>query len=120
MMALEEKTLQISGMSCSACAASIEKGIAKMDGVEDVNVNLALERTTIAYDPSKTNVMEFKKKVEDLGYNVVQQKTEFDVLGMTCSACATKIEKRIGNMEGVSLANMNFALETMAVEYDDK
>lgn len=119
-MALEEKTLQISGMSCSACAASIERGISNMDGVEDVNVNLALERTTIAYDPNKTNVIEFKKKVEDLGYKVVQQKVQFEVSGMTCSACASKVEQRIAKMDGVTLANVNFAMETMTVEYDDK
>ena len=39
---------------------------------------------------------------------------------MTCAACATKIEKRIGKMDGVSSASVNFALETIAVEYDSK
>lgn len=118
-MAREEATLQISGMTCTACAASIEKGISKMDGVEEANVNFALERTTVVYDPIKTNVEDFEKKVEDLGYHVIHQKTDFDISGMTCAACATKIEKRLGKMDGVSRANVNFALETIAVEYDD-
>ncbi len=118
-MATKESTLQISGMTCTACAASIEKGIAKLDGVEQVNVNFALERTTVVYDSNKTNVGEFKEKVKDLGYEVIQEKIEFDISGMTCAACATKIEKRINKMEGVSSANVNFALETISVEYDD-
>ena len=42
-MATEESTLQISGMTCTTCAASIEKGISKIDGVEQANVNFALE-----------------------------------------------------------------------------
>src|SRR5690625_6257008 len=79
MMAIEEKTLQINGMSCTACASSIEKGISKMDGVEEANVNFALERTSITYDPEKTNVDAFKQKIKDLGYDVVQEKTEFDI-----------------------------------------
>ncbi|HLR42323.1 MAG TPA: heavy metal translocating P-type ATPase, partial [Pseudogracilibacillus sp.] len=119
-MAREEATLQISGMTCTACAASVEKGISKIDGVEETNVNFALERTTVVYDPNKTNVGKFKEKIEDLGYHVVQQKADFDISGMTCAACATKIEKRISKMDGVSSANVNFALESIAVEYDDK
>src|SRR5690625_4499409 len=78
-MATAESTLQISGMTCTACAASIEKGISKIDGVEQANVNFALERTTVVYDANKTNVEEFKEKVKDLGYEVIQQKAEFDI-----------------------------------------
>src|SRR5699024_4145527 len=99
---------------------SIEKGISKIDGVEQANVNFALERTTVVYDANKTNVEEFKEKDKDLGYEVIQQKAEFDIAGMTCAVCATKIEKRTSKMEGVSNANGNFALETISVEFDDK
>ena len=69
---------------------------------------------------AKTNVNEFRARVEKLGYSVVQEKVAFDISGMTCAACATKIEKRIGKMDGVSNASVNFALETIAVEYDSK
>ncbi|MBO0586911.1 heavy metal translocating P-type ATPase [Sporosarcina sp. E16_8] len=119
-MATAEKMLQISGMTCAACANRIEKGLSKIEGVEKANVNFALERSTIVYDPAKTNVNEFKERVEKLGYSVVQEKVAFDISGMTCAACATKIEKRIGKMDGVSNASVNFALETIAVEYDSK
>ncbi|WP_025783308.1 heavy metal translocating P-type ATPase [Sporosarcina sp. D27] len=119
-MATEEKTLQITGMTCAACANRIEKGLSKIEGVEKANVNFALERSTIVYDPAKTNVNEFKARVEKLGYGVVQEKVAFDISGMTCAACATKIEKRISKMDGVSKASVNFALETIAVEYDSK
>ncbi|ARD47527.1 heavy metal translocating P-type ATPase [Sporosarcina sp. P33] len=119
-MATQEKTLQINGMTCAACANRIEKGLSKIEGVERANVNFALERSTIVYDPDKTNVNEFKERVEKLGYSVVQEKVSFDISGMTCAACATKIEKRISKMDGVANANVNFALETIAVEYDSK
>jgi len=117
-MATQEKTLQINGMTCAACANRIEKGLSKIEGVERANVNFALERSTVVYDPAKTNVNEFKERVEKLGYSVVQEKATFDISGMTCAACATKIEKRISKMDGVANANVNFALETIAVEYD--
>ncbi|MBE1554824.1 heavy metal translocating P-type ATPase [Sporosarcina limicola] len=119
-MATTEKTLQINGMTCSACANRIEKGLSKIEGVEKANVNFALERSTITYDPAQTNVKEFTERIEKLGYCVIQDKVNFDISGMTCAACATKIEKRISKMDGVSSASVNFALETIAVEYDGK
>ena len=118
-MATTEKTLQINGMTCAACANRIEKGLSKIEGVEKANVNFALERSTITYDPEQTNMNEFTERIEKLGYGVIQEKVNFDVSGMTCAACATRIEKRVNKMEGVSSASVNFALETIAVEYDN-
>ncbi|WP_172372805.1 heavy metal translocating P-type ATPase [Sporosarcina jiandibaonis] len=117
-MTTKEQTLKISGMTCSACASRIEKGLSRIEGVEKANVNFALERSSIVYDPTKTNVNEFKERVEKLGFGVVLEKVDFDITGMTCAACATRIEKRINKMDGVAKANVNFALETIAVEYD--
>ncbi|MHA6258502.1 heavy metal translocating P-type ATPase [Sporosarcina sp. CAU 1771] len=117
-MATIEKILQINGMTCSACANRIEKGLSQIEGVEKANVNYAMERSTIVYDPEKTNVNEFVERVEKLGYSVIQEKETFNISGMTCAACATRIEKRVSKMDGVTNANVNFALETIAVEYD--
>ena len=50
-----KKTYTISGMSCAACAARIEKGLKKLDGVKDANVNLAMEKASVVYDPSLLN-----------------------------------------------------------------
>lgn len=118
-MAIEEKTLQITGMTCAACANRIEKGLSKLDGVEEANVNFALERSTVIYDPEKTSVDLLKEKIGNLGYSIIEQKSEFDISGMTCAACAAKIEQRINKLDGVSNATVNFALETMLVEYDE-
>lgn len=117
-MATAEKTLKIDGMTCAACANRIEKGLSKIEGVEKANVNFALENSTITYDPEKTNVEEFTDRIKKLGYSVIQDKVEFDVSGMTCAACATRIEKRINKMDAVSKATVNFALETLTVDYD--
>uniref|UniRef100_UPI00398B19D4 heavy metal translocating P-type ATPase n=1 Tax=Alkalihalophilus marmarensis TaxID=521377 RepID=UPI00398B19D4 len=107
-------------MTCAACANKIEKGLSRVEGVEEANVNFALEKTTIKYDPSIVDKKEFEAKIEKLGYQVIHDKTEFDVSGMTCAACANRIEKRMNKLEGVSSANVNFALETLSVEYDNR
>ncbi|MFS0647066.1 heavy metal translocating P-type ATPase [Siminovitchia sp. 179-K 8D1 HS] len=116
-MSQKETTLQITGMTCASCANRIEKGLKKIEGVEEANVNFALEKTHIKYAPEKTDVSQFKEKVQSLGYDVVSEKVEFDISGMTCAACANKIEKRLNKMDGVNKATVNFALETVLVEY---
>ena len=114
----KEASLQITGMTCAACATRIEKGLNKMDGVELATVNLALEKSTIQYDPSKLREEDFEKKIEALGYGVVKQKTEFAITGMTCAACAARIEKGLNKIDGIASANVNLALEKAVVEFN--
>nr|WP_263324862.1 heavy metal translocating P-type ATPase [Neobacillus sp. Marseille-Q6967] len=113
-----ENQFQVTGMTCAACALRIEKGLKKMEGVKDANVNLALEKATIKYDASVMGPADIQKKVRDLGYDVVTNKTELDVTGMTCAACSTRIEKGLNKMEGVVNATVNLALEKATVEYN--
>ncbi len=113
----KEATLQITGMTCAACSNRIEKGLKKIEGVKEANVNLALERSTIIFDPDKTNPQAFEEKIEKLGYGVVSEKAEFAITGMTCAACSTRIEKGLNKLEGVTKASVNLALETASVEY---
>ncbi|HFK1450037.1 MULTISPECIES: heavy metal translocating P-type ATPase [Bacillus cereus group] len=114
----KEANLQISGMTCAACANRIEKVLKKVEGVHDANVNFALEKTKIMYDPQKTNPQQFKEKVELLGYGIVSDKAEFTVSGMTCAACANRVEKRLNKLEGVNEATVNFALESATVDFN--
>ncbi|MBP2242825.1 Cu+-exporting ATPase [Cytobacillus eiseniae] len=114
----KETSIQITGMTCAACSTRIEKGLNKMEGVEQASVNLALEKSTIKYDPSMLSEADFEKKIEALGYGVVKQKAEFDIIGMTCAACSTRIEKGLNKIEGVSMASVNLALETASIEFN--
>ncbi|KNH39428.1 heavy metal translocating P-type ATPase [Bacillus toyonensis] len=114
----KEANLQISGMTCAACANRIEKGLKKVEGVHDANVNFALEKTKIMYDPTKTTPQHFKEKVESLGYGIVSDKAEFTVSGMTCAACANRVEKCLNKLDGVNKATVNFALESATVDFN--
>ncbi|MGX5452848.1 heavy metal translocating P-type ATPase [Bacillus cereus] len=114
----KEANLQILGMTCAACANRIEKGLKKVEGVHEANVNFALEKTKIMYDPTKTNPQQFKEKVESLGYGIVSDKAEFTVSGMTCAACANRVEKRLNKLDGVNKATVNFALESATVDFN--
>lgn len=115
---VQESQFQITGMTCAACAIRIEKGLKKMEGVEDANVNLALEKATIKFDSAAMGVVDIQKKIRDLGYDVITNKVEFDITGMTCAACSARIEKGLNKMDGVMNANVNLALEKATVEFN--
>ncbi|OCS85146.1 heavy metal translocating P-type ATPase [Caryophanon tenue] len=117
MAKTKEVTLQISGMTCAACSTRIEKVLNKMDGIEQANVNLALEKSTIQYDAEKLDVLAIETKIDKLGYGVVKEKLELNITGMTCAACSTRIEKGLQRMDGIDEANVNLALEKATIAY---
>ena len=67
---LERIDLPIEGMTCAACATRIGKGLSKIDGVTQADVNLAAARATVRFDPSITGRDEFAAKIVSLGYRV--------------------------------------------------
>lgn len=113
-----ENQFQITGMTCAACSARIEKGLKKMEGIKEANVNLALEKARVQYDPTVLKLSDIQQKVKDLGYGVVTEKSELVITGMTCAACSARIEKGLNKMDGVLQANVNLALEKASVEYN--
>ncbi|SLL35705.1 copper/silver-translocating P-type ATPase [Mycobacteroides abscessus subsp. abscessus] len=115
---VKEQTFEITGMTCAACATRIEKGLNKMQGVEQATVNLALEKATVKYREEQLSTNEIKDKVEGLGYGIITEKLELDISGMTCAACATRIEKGLNKMSGVNNATVNLALENATIEYN--
>lgn len=65
---LEKQTLQLRGMSCAACANSIQKAISRIEGVEECIVNYALEEASVTYNPQSTNIETIEQVVENIGY----------------------------------------------------
>lgn len=61
--------LKLQGMSCAGCASAIEKVIQEVEGVTQGNVNFAISRATVTYDPTKTNLSVIQQAVKDAGYD---------------------------------------------------
>src|SRR6266702_8069273 len=66
-------TLDLEGMTCASCAMRIEKGLKKVPGVIDANVNLATEQATVTYYPTQTGLEQMVQKVEVVGYKATPQ-----------------------------------------------
>jgi len=115
--ARENVTLNVTGMTCAACATRIEKNLAKVPGVEKANINLATEKASVTFNPSEATVEDIIAKVKKTGYGVQEEKVQLNIIGMTCAACATRIEKGLNKVEGVTNASVNLATEKASVEF---
>ena len=68
----KQETLPITGMTCANCAATIERNVRKLPGIEVANVNLANERLSITYDPTSVSHDDIVARVRKAGYDVPQ------------------------------------------------
>ena len=119
---MDREIIGISGMSCAACAKRIEKAVSKLDGVLEVSVNLASEKLTVGYEKQKVSLGRIKETIERIGYGVIDGRRRKTVTipigGMTCAACASRIERVLAKKEGVLRVSVNLATEKATVEYD--
>ena len=107
--------LPLAGMTCAACAARIEKSLNKLPGVV-ANVNFAAESAQVTFQPELNSPAAVVESIKRAGYSVPVQTAEFQIYGMTCVACAARIEKALNKLEGVEAA-VNFASETARIRY---
>jgi Cu+-exporting ATPase len=118
---MESQILSIRGMTCAACAQRIERAVRKLSGICQANVNLASEKLFVEYDSAALALPAIKEAVTKIGYEVAEksdsQKATIPVGGMTCAACARRVETAIGKLEGVESASVNFATEKATVVY---
>lgn len=105
--------LPVAGMTCAACAVRIERALNRQPGVK-AQVNLAAEKARIEYDPAATSPAELIALIRKTGYEVPKQRVELALTGMTCAACAARIEKVLNALPGVE-AQVNFAAEKALV-----
>jgi Cu+-exporting ATPase len=124
----EKKTsrFKISGMTCTNCAATIEKGVRELTGVENAAVNFATETLTVEYVEGAADSPAIAAKVDALGYSAQPEAKHeegalsFFVGGMHCSTCAGTIESKLGAVEGITSVSVNFAIEKATVEFDSR
>lgn len=76
---IRDVIIPISGMSCAACSKAVERGISKLSGIEEVNVNFASEKAKVAYDTSKTKISEIKEAIKKAGYKPLEMETDEQV-----------------------------------------
>ena len=69
----------VTGMGCAACSARIEKGISKMEGVENINVNLLTNSMEVVFDEGVLSSKDIMDEVAALGYGATEEGTKTQV-----------------------------------------
>ncbi len=65
---VKKEQFDITGMTCAACAARVEKAVGKLEGIEDVSVNLLLNRLSLSYEEEAGSAAQIIAAVEKAGY----------------------------------------------------
>ena len=65
---VKQERYEVTGMTCSACSSRVEKCVSKIDGVENVSVNLLTNSMQVSYDENKVNEDIIVSEVEKAGY----------------------------------------------------
>ena len=117
---MKSSSFKIEGMSCSACANRVERVVKKMNGVEEASVNFATETLLVKFDDAKIDAPKIEEAIVKAGYSVRKDMRDytFKVEGMSCSACANRVERITKKIDGVESANVNFATEKLTVRVD--
>ncbi len=119
--------LPVEGMTCASCVRRVERALTKATGVRAADVNYALGRATVTYDPAETSPRALAAAIAEAGYEVPAGvilpeppalTVELGVLGMTCAACVRRIEKAIGGVPGVREAQVNLVTHRATVTFE--
>ena len=116
-MSIETITLPVQGMTCASCVAHVERALKGVDGVSDVNVNLATERASVWLSTETVEIRNLVDAVHETGYEIPTETIILPIGGMTCASCVAHVEKALSKVPGVVEASVNLATEKATVTF---
>lgn len=105
---MRKERFDVTGMTCSACSSHVEKSVSKVDGVDNVSVNLLTNSMQVEFDESLTDTAEIIEAVEKAGYGAGVRGNSTNTLacGMERTAASgNTAENRPGNQNGTRSKN---------------
>ncbi|OMO58677.1 Cation-transporting P-type ATPase [Corchorus olitorius] len=118
------------GMTCSACAGSVEKAVKRLPGIREAVVDVLNNRAQVMFYPSFVNEETIREAIEDVGFEAALIKDEtteksiqvcrIRINGMTCTSCSSTVEKALQAIRGVLKAQVALATEEAEVHFDPK
>ena len=109
--------LPIEGMSCAACAATVQEALGGANGVTSAAVNFATAKAAVDYDDTRTHVAELIQTVRAAGYDCGKASVTFAVDQLHYAPSVAPLEQALRRLPGVVRAAANQATETVTVDY---
>ncbi|AZQ13457.1 heavy metal translocating P-type ATPase [Halorubrum sp. PV6] len=110
--------LNVTGMSCANCSASIEDALDDLDGVASANANYATDEGSVEYDPEAVSLGEIFDAIESAGYGAVSETVSVAITDMSCANCAEANADALEATPGVISADVNYATDEAQVRYN--
>ena len=114
----------LKGLDCPNCSAKIEKEIGELDGVQSSVVNLMKQTLTINVTQTaadtiasqiETIVHSHEPDVEVQEETVMNVTKSYSLKGLDCPNCSAKIEKEVGELDGVQSSVVNLMKQTLTI-----
>lgn len=70
---MQKAIINVVGMHCASCVATIEDALKKSPGVLDAKVNFSTEQAFISYDPTKISIQQLQRIIENAGYKTIEE-----------------------------------------------
>ena len=102
---MAKEKYNITGMSCAACSAKVERVVGKLDGVENVSVNLLTNSMQVEYKEDKLSSNDIIKNIADAGYGA----------SLATATKQKKEEKSIKKTNDDAITSMKFRLKVSIV-----
>ncbi len=110
--------LSIAGLTCSSCVTTIEHSLRALPGIVEAEVNYALARAQVTYDPQTVSVSDMVSAIKKAGYSVGVSETRARITpGLHCGSCVSLIEDALYGIPGVLEATVNPGTDTVLVRY---
>lgn len=116
-----KRIYHVEGMSCSACAAAVERIVKKLEGIEQAQVNLVSEE--ICIEGERADALPYLNEALKKGGYVLEKKQDlksqtFIVKNMTCASCSAAVERILKRFDEIESASVNLVMNTVSITYE--
>ena len=110
--------LDMTGMSCANCSATIEDALGDLDGISEASANYATDEAAVEYDPDTVSLAAIYDAIDEAGYGVIAETATIGITDMSCANCADSNAEALETLPGVIDAEVNYATDEAHVRYN--
>ncbi|WP_407414609.1 heavy metal translocating P-type ATPase [Methanobrevibacter sp.] len=110
--------LPIEGMHCASCVLSVNKTFEKIEGVEEVDADLAANKLHLTVNTKKISYEEMERLVKNLGFELHSDEMTLRIQGMHCASCTMNVENFLIRLDGIFDVKADLTSQSAKIRYD--
>ncbi|MDO5859385.1 heavy metal translocating P-type ATPase [Methanobrevibacter sp.] len=118
MMKHKHMDLPIEGMHCASCVLSVNKTFEKIEGVEEVDADLAANKLHLTVNTKKISYEDMERLVRNLGFELHSDEMTLRIQGMHCASCTMNVENFLIRLDGIFDVKADLTSQSAKIRYD--